>query len=70
MEARLSKLESEVSQLTHFISAKFRPDLSGGALRNEPDLRTEGTSSHKLHKDAADAKQSKDAKDTEKPRER
>jgi hypothetical protein len=48
----------------------MRPDLSGGALRNEPDLRTQGTSDQKLQKDAADSKQSKDAKDTEKPRER
>ena len=70
LNARLGKLESDVSQLTHFINSQLRPNLRGGALRNEPDLHTQGTSYQKLHKDYADAKQSKDTKDTEKPRER
>lgn len=36
-DARLSQLESAVVQLSHFIGSALRPDLSHGALRQEPD---------------------------------
>jgi hypothetical protein len=32
------RLENTVSELRHFISTQLRPDLSGGALREEPDV--------------------------------
>jgi hypothetical protein len=34
---RLTALESAVTQLLHFIPAELRPDLSQGALKQEPD---------------------------------
>ena len=34
---RLSKLEQTVGELQHFITANLRPDLSKGALKQEPD---------------------------------
>ena len=34
----VQRLENTVRQLQHFISAQLRPDLSGGALREEPDV--------------------------------
>lgn len=37
LESRLSALEAAVSQLMHFIPENLRPDLSKGALRQEPD---------------------------------
>jgi hypothetical protein len=37
VEDRLSALEAAVSQLLHFIPENLRPDLSKGALRQEPD---------------------------------
>lgn len=37
VEERLSALEAAVSQLVHFIPENLRPDLSKGALRQEPD---------------------------------
>jgi hypothetical protein len=38
VEARLGALEAAVTQITHFISAELRPDLSRGALTGERDL--------------------------------
>jgi hypothetical protein len=38
LEARLGALETAVTQLTHFISAHLRPDLSQGALSGEEDV--------------------------------
>ena len=35
LAARVQQLEATVSALTSFIEANLRPDLSGGALRNE-----------------------------------
>jgi hypothetical protein len=37
LEARLGALETAVTQLTHFISAHLRPDLSQGALTGEEE---------------------------------
>jgi hypothetical protein len=34
---RLGKLEQTVGELQHFITANLRPDLSKGALKQEPD---------------------------------
>ena len=44
----------------HFIGKEQRPDLSTGALRQEPDQRA---LSQKLKKAADEAKQAKDNKD-------
>jgi hypothetical protein len=66
VEQRLSQLEGVVTQLTHFISAGMRPDLSQGALKNEPDLHA---LSQQLNQQAKAAKEAKDAKDVEKLRE-
>ena len=38
LEERLARLETAIANLTHFIRPEFRPDLSKGALREEPDL--------------------------------
>ena len=38
LESRLGALEAAVTQLTHFISAHLRPDLSQGALSGEEDV--------------------------------
>jgi len=38
LEARLARLEAALAQLTHFIDPEQRPDLSGGALGQEPDV--------------------------------
>lgn len=37
-EQRLTDLENAVTRLSHFIGADLRPDLSGGALKQEPDV--------------------------------
>jgi hypothetical protein len=37
LEARVAALEAALAQLPHFISRDQRPDLSKGALSNEPD---------------------------------
>ena len=37
-EDRLADLEDAVTRLSHFIGADLRPDLSGGALKQEPDV--------------------------------
>jgi hypothetical protein len=63
IETRLSALEQAVSQLTHFISAAQRPDLSYGALSGEADLVAR---SEELAGQAAAAKSVKDDKDLEK----
>ena len=55
----MGELEGAVTQLTHFITQQYRPDLSGSPLSHESE-------SQQLQKDAADAKQSKDYKDVEK----
>ncbi|MBN1857388.1 MAG: hypothetical protein JW846_10615 [Dehalococcoidia bacterium] len=36
-EERLTQIETAIAQLTHFIPPASRPDLSTGALRNEPE---------------------------------
>jgi hypothetical protein len=41
VEERLERIESAVAQIAHFIQADLRPDLSQGALRQEPDAGTE-----------------------------
>jgi len=35
---RLKELEDAVTKLSHFIGVDLRPDLSGGALKSEPDV--------------------------------
>jgi hypothetical protein len=52
---RLAALEATVAQLVHFIPAELRPDLSQGALKQEPET-TEATASK------ATAPKEKDAK--------
>ena len=42
VEQRLTALESAVSQLLHFIPENLRPDLSQGALKQEPDAAKPG----------------------------
>lgn len=41
VEERLERIESAVAQIAHFIQADLRPDLSQGALKQEPDAGTE-----------------------------
>lgn len=65
---RIRSLEGAVSQLSHFIQAAHRPDLSRGALAGEPDQGLQGTKGQ-MEKQAQDAKQAKDVKDVEKLRE-
>jgi len=36
-EERLSELENALTKLSHFIGVDLRPDLSSGALKDEPD---------------------------------
>ena len=38
VEERLARLEALLGGDPHFIGQELRPDLSGGALQNEPDL--------------------------------
>jgi hypothetical protein len=40
--ARIAALEEAVGKLLHFIPAESRPDLSRGALKDEPDAPTDG----------------------------
>jgi hypothetical protein len=42
VEQRLAALESAVTQLLHFIPENLRPDLSQGALKQEPDAGKQG----------------------------
>jgi hypothetical protein len=56
LEARLGQLEATVGQLATFITAAMRPDLSGGALRQEEDL---SALSEQLQQQAAQAAQMK-----------
>jgi hypothetical protein len=39
---RVATLESLMAQLTHFIPENLRPDLTQGALKQEPDLSQTG----------------------------
>jgi len=39
-EDRLGRLEDAVTRLSHFIGADLRPDLTSGALTQEPDVKT------------------------------
>lgn len=65
-EARLQALEQAVGQLTTFITASQRPDLSGGALSAEQDLGAQDMAAirERLEKDAADAAATKVAFDS------
>ena len=42
VEQRLAALEAAVTQLLHFIPENLRPDLSQGALKQEPDAAKQG----------------------------
>lgn len=42
VEQRLAALEAAVTQLLHFIPEHLRPDLSQGALKQEPDAAKQG----------------------------
>ena len=55
-EERLAQLEAVVGQLTTFITGEMRPDLSTGALSQEPDCAQKR---EQLQKQAADAMQAK-----------
>ena len=48
---RIAALEATVAQLVHFIPAELRPDLTQGALKQEPDA-TEATTKATAPKDA------------------
>ena len=39
LEARVAALEAALAQLSHFIGPEHRPDLSTGALTNEPEAK-------------------------------
>lgn len=43
LEDTVARLENAIAGLRHFIELRLRPDLSGGALRDEPDLGDSGT---------------------------
>ena len=43
LEQRLAALEQTVVEMSHFIQASQRPDLSGGALSGEPDVGQDET---------------------------
>ena len=60
---RLSRLETTVAHLAHFIDIGDRPQLDYSALQEEDDIRAQ------LEKQAANAKALKDNKDIEKVRE-
>jgi hypothetical protein len=49
---RLAALEATVAQLVHFIPAELRPDLSQGALKQEPDAPSEATPAPPAPKDS------------------
>jgi flagellar biosynthesis GTPase FlhF len=68
VEERLSRLESAMGQLRHFISPALRPDLAMGALRSESDYQPVDPTvlSQQLQQRAMEAKQAKDNKDVEK----
>jgi len=55
LEERLSALESAVSQLVHFIPENLRPDLSKGALHQEPDAEKKEAGGAPGAEPAADA---------------
>ena len=42
IESRMSQLEAAVAQLSTFVTQAMRPDLSAGALTNEPDKKPKG----------------------------
>jgi hypothetical protein len=42
VEQRVAALEAVVTQLLHFIPEHLRPDLSQGALKQEPDAAKQG----------------------------
>jgi len=44
VEQRIAALEAAVAQLLHFIPENLRPDLSQGALKQEPDTGKQGAS--------------------------
>jgi hypothetical protein len=71
---RIAGLERVVSQLAHFISPELRPDLTGGALHDEPAddayLRSLSTQLARQADDAKSAKDTKDSKDFDKLPER
>ena|ERR1700761_1814417 len=47
IEQRLAAIESALAQLVHFIPQELRPDLSKGALKQEPDEKTKSAESEK-----------------------
>ncbi len=65
-EQRLEHLEQAVGQLSHFIGAELRPDLSEGALADEPDFTGTGLDplGRELESEAGAAKDAKDLHDT------
>ena len=44
IEQRIANLEATMTQLLHFIPENLRPDLSQGALKQEPDAAKQGAS--------------------------
>jgi hypothetical protein len=60
LEARVAQLEASIGQITTFITEAMRPDLSTGALKQEPDL---SALSRQLQQQAVDAAQAKASSD-------
>jgi hypothetical protein len=59
-----------VQQLTHFITAELRPDLTSSSLSGEIGDHDAAALSEELRRQAVDAKALKDDKDLEKTRDR
>jgi hypothetical protein len=61
LEARVAQLETTVGQLATFITSGMRPDLSAGALKQEPDFSDLGQQLQQQASDAAQVKTSADS---------
>jgi subtilisin family serine protease len=70
VEDRVAALEESVQQLTHFIGAELRPDLTTSSLSGEVGDQDAAALSEELRRQAVDAKTLKDDKDLEKTRDR
>lgn len=57
--SRIAQLEAAVAQLSTFIPQHLRPDLSGGALTNEPDQKSEQKGEAKAEQKAESKSESK-----------
>lgn len=53
LKESVSRLENTVNELRHFIASRLRPDLSQGALRDEPDVEEAGTKAPREEEDGS-----------------